>query len=499
VNDGLLHPASEDEVARLVTRARREGQQVRVRGSAHSVAGAIRSDRGMNLRLDQLDRVTFDDLRMQVTVQGGCHLGRDPRDPTGASTWERSLLAALVARGWALPDLGGVAHQTIAGFLATGSSGGTIRHAIEDAVVAVRVVDGTGEVRQLVRGRDEAFHAVTCAMGLLGVVTEVTLQCVPHYDVIGREDITTEADAAWPFYADGGLEGHLRRTEYARLMWWPQDGVRRVVSWQARRMTAADHTRETGPPGALVPRPYRVVGDAGRWPLVGPLLNQGCQAGGGAFYTALAGADRAWAPIAERSRRARALGDRVRRGFGRRVLPKVIRPFVPLGTQRFWDAWHRALPLDEQMSETFLPTTFTEIWLPLDRAGEALRAVRALMDARGPDATGSYLVEVYGARATEGWLHPSTGRDSLRFDLFWYARNPSDPAQGWFVQFWETLRRFGYRLHWGKILPPDPALGARHLAATYPRWEDFLALRERWDPDGVFLTRYWARALGLGT
>src|SRR5258706_656356 len=94
--------------------------------------------------LDRYIGVTFDDARMRVTVQAGCHLGRDPRDPTRTSTWENSLLAQLESRGWALPDLGGGSHQTVSGFLMTGSCGGTVIHAIEDAVVGWRIVDGTG-------------------------------------------------------------------------------------------------------------------------------------------------------------------------------------------------------------------------------------------------------------------------------------------------------------------------------------------------------------------
>jgi hypothetical protein len=155
------------------------------------------------------------------------------------------------------------------------------------------------------------------------------------------------------------------------------------------------------------------------------------------------------------------------------------------------------LPLDNQMSERSLPTDFTEIWLPLERAGEVMRALRAHYDRHGYDATGPYICEIYAARATEAWLHPGYGRDSLRIDIFWFRRNPGDPRAGYFVQFWKLLREFGYRLHWGKHLPLDPELGARHLRANTPRWDDFLAARAELDPDAVFLTPYWRAALGV--
>ncbi len=59
-----------------------------------------------------------------VKVQAGCRLNVDPEDPTGQSKEANGLCAQLQARGWALPDLGGIAAQSIAGFLSTGSAGG---------------------------------------------------------------------------------------------------------------------------------------------------------------------------------------------------------------------------------------------------------------------------------------------------------------------------------------------------------------------------------------
>lgn len=506
--DGYHHPASEDDLVALVRRARRESAQLRVRGSAHSVARAIYTDdvgaarAHCDVMLDRLAAVSFDDAAMRVTAQGGCHLGVDPRDPTGTSTHASSLVAQLDARAWALPDLGGVSHQTVAGFLMTGSCGGSVQHGIEEAVVGYRLVDGAGRVHDLVRGRDELFDAVGSSLGLLGIVTAVTFQCVPRYDLIGRETVTPEGDCGYALTGDGeaGLEGFLRRTEYARLMWWPQEGVRRVVTWQAARMRPSDYDARTGPPGALRARAYSALGDLGEAvpARVGHAVNLASQAAAGVLYDAIAGADRRFAPVAAASPAGARVGAALRGAFAARALPAILRAFVPVAPpQRFWDSWWNGLPMDNQMSERRLPTEFTEIWVPLDRAGEVMRALRAHYDRAGYDATGAFLCELYAARATRAWMHPGYGRDSLRVDLFWFARNAGDPTRGWFVQFWELLRPFAYRLHWGKHLPADSALGHEHLRAHTPRWDDFMAARRELDPGGVFLTRYWREALGV--
>ncbi len=500
--DGYFHPSSEDELCELVRAARRLGKQVRVRGSAHSLKQAIQTDGAehYDVLLDRYIGVRFDDELGQVTVQAGCHLGRDPRDPTRTSTWENSLLAQLTARGWALPDLGGVSHQTVAGFLSTGSCGGSVMHAIEDAVVGYRLVDGTGRVHSFSRG-DEHFDAIGCSLGLLGILSSVTFQCIPSYDIIGRETICEEQSTPYQLYGDGeaGLEGFLRRTEYARLMWWPQRGVQRVSTWQARRMAPRDYAPHTGSPGALKAKPYLALGDAVTQPHAASALNQAAQAVGGLLYDGLAQATRLYSPLAARGTLAKKAGQLVRNAFAERVLPPILRAFVPTDgpPQHFWDSWHDGLPMDNQMSEASLPTQFTEIWVPLEQTGEVMRALREHYDRGGYDATGAYICEVYAARRTSGWMHPSYGRDSLRIDLFWFARNTEDPTSTWFVQFWELLKPFGYRLHWGKFLPKDPALGHQYLRQQLPRWDDFMALRQAMDPDGLFLTRYWREALGL--
>ncbi len=510
-SDGFFHPTSEEELVMLVQAARLSAAKLRVRGAAHSVARAIYTDEGPGARpirrqfdvmLDRYIGVTFDDARMRVTVQAGCHLGHDPRDPTRTSTWDNSLLAQLESHGWALPDLGGVSHQTVSGYLMTGSCGGTVKHAIEDAVVGWRIVDGSGIAHAFERDDDDPrFHAVGCSLGLLGIISTVTLQCVRRYDIVGREDISTESDTAYELFGDGeaGLEGFLRRTEYARLMWWPQQRVRRVVTWQARCMRERDYNAQSGAYGALRPKRYSALGDGLRNPRISRIANRAAQAAGGLFYDGLAQTARRFEPLARGSMPVRVVGDRLRQTFAARVLPSILRQFVKTSAvpQRFWESWCHGLPLDNQMSEASLPTEFTEIWVPLARAGEVMRALREHYDRVGHDATGAFLCEVYAARSTQAWLHPAYQRDSLRIDLFWFARNHDDPTRGWFVQFWRLLQPFAYRLHWGKHLPSDPELGAVHLRRHTPRWDDFLSLRKNMDPDDVFLTSYWRSALGI--
>ncbi len=504
--DGYYHPRSEPELQSLVRLARARGASLRVRGSLHSIPGAIHTDgrlagtgRDIDVSLDRYTCVTFDDARRRVTVQAGCRLGDDPGDPTGLATFQASLVAQLDARGWALPDLGGVTHQTVSGFLMTGSCGGTVRYSNEDAVVAFRFIDGEGNICEVERDRDDLFDAFACSMGLLGVVSTVTFACVDRYDLVGRATVTS--DDAWPTRLSGPgtspLESFFRETDYARLMWWPQAGVERVVTWQARLMTDADYTHETGPRGALRPRPYDQIGTGLTHPRLRDGASQVVQWMGGKAFDAMARARHLARRIERRAPATARLVGPLRSAFTSHVLPRILGQFVPLDTegQRFWDTWWHGLPMDNQMSESSLPTSFTEIWVPLEATHEVMSSLRAHFRKGGFSATGAFLFEIYAARASRYWMHPGHGRDSLRIDVFWFDRNGEDPVTTFFPQFWELLAPFGYRLHWGKYLPADG--GASYLRKQYPRWDDFLRARTALDPGDVFLNAHFRKALGL--
>src|SRR4051812_24441761 len=183
-DDGFYHPASEREIGELIQHAGANGLKVRVRGSAHSVKAAIftgnfeqppTTDRDLNLILDRMTQVSFDEAKQQVTAQGGCHLGLDPMDPTGQSTRENSLFFQVDQKGWAFPTTGGISTQTVGGFMSTGSAGTSLHQAVGRQVLAIRLVDGLGNIQEYHKADDldDPFYAAGVSMGLLGVITSV--------------------------------------------------------------------------------------------------------------------------------------------------------------------------------------------------------------------------------------------------------------------------------------------------------------------------------------
>lgn len=276
--DGLYHPASEADLVELVRLANRKGLQLRVRGAAHSVSHAIYTDparpypdritvqtppAGPNVNV-MLDRYrgwrVLDEERRLVEADAGIHIGPDPGDPTGGATLETSLLWQLVTeKGWSLEETGGITHQTISGFTATGSAGGSTKFAATNNLWGFRFVDGRGAVHEVTRDDDEAnlFYAMCPNLGLLGVVSKVILKCVPAFNIEGEEAITTVETCPADLFGAGtadrpALEQLLRDTDYGRLIWWPQRGADRVVTWRAQRID---------PKPGFKPKPYTQFGD----------------------------------------------------------------------------------------------------------------------------------------------------------------------------------------------------------------------------------------------
>jgi D-arabinono-1,4-lactone oxidase len=546
--DGYYHPSSEAELVALVKWVSSTAGELRVRGSTHTFPHrAIFTDnapgaspREVNVMLDRYRAVRWvDEKAGLVEVETGCNLSVNPYDPTHTSTVENGLLHQLQQKGWALSDLGGITHQTDAGFLSTGSSGGSLKFGIDDNVVAIRFVDGSGDIHEVSRDTDpDVFAAAGVSMGLLGVLSKVTFRCIPTFNIEGTEATTGEADCEIDLFGEGdngrpSLETFLRETEYTRLMWWPQAKLERVVVWKAHRIE---------PRPDFVPEPYQEIGahpeasevlaglllsiignldDLSALPRkIAPLFDQ-------LSDSLLDNLEKFGfsAPVAEAfasivSKVVEVGVDGVLEFPGMELvghvlkkhladlLPVLYKPFVtldsekkPPGPQHFRDYWWLGLPMDNQIDDVLMPTFFTEIWIPISKTRAVMTTLRDFFDKGGLAATGTYSFEIYGAKASPFWMSPaSDGEAAVRVDVFWFGYNAGDPAVDLYPAFWDLLAPFGFKLHWGKFLPGDPPperKWAKYFAGQFRRWNDFLELRARLDPKNIFLTAYWREHLGL--
>lgn len=165
----LERPASRTEVAAAIERAANAGRVVRVVGAGHSFTDAALTS-GTLLSLDRLDRVLdVDPESGQVRVEAGTTL--------------HALSAALHAYGLALPNLGDVDVQSVAGATATGTHGtGAKLQNLSAGLCSIELTLADGSALEVDSRTDlEAWRAARVSIGALGVVTAVTLQAVPAF------------------------------------------------------------------------------------------------------------------------------------------------------------------------------------------------------------------------------------------------------------------------------------------------------------------------------
>ena len=142
------------------------------------------------------------------------------------------------------------------------------------------------------------------------------------------------------------------------------------------------------------------------------------------------------------------------------------------------------------MLSTVRAVRFNEMeWsLPAARGAEALREIKALIARR--DFPLMFPLEYRWVKGDDLWLSPNHGRDSVHISVHQYR---GMPFEGYFDAVQAICLNHGGRPHWGKV----HSLKAARLATLYPRWDDFLALREKMDPQGRFLTPYLRGLFGV--
>lgn len=556
-SDGFYHPQTEEEIIELVKTAYQSNLQVRCRGAAHSVAQSIYTDPGpgqqpvpnkvsednppigpnINIMLDRYTKIDWiDEKNGIVEAEAGIHLGADP----GKTTLEESFLWKIWEKGWALTDLGGITHQTISGFMMTGSAGGTLTYDLVDNIEAFRVIDGRGNVEWIDKNNAQ-FFAFGSSLGLLGIISKIRFKLIPRFLIKGQEKTTPTAinECEIDLFGPGQLgkpsmQSFLKNTQYTRIMWWPQKGLERIVTWQAERIKYNDDPN-------FIPKPYYEFSSNG-------FVTSLEELGGAVLYTLLGNKNFIviWQKILSDFNRFRLIINKIwAKKIGsvlafiasflvtliiliigiipisilaifqfltRLILTPVLNILQPLTTDKnpkkeFEDYYYRSLPMDNAADDVLLGTEFTEIWLPIQYSEQVMNLLNEHYNKNGYAATGAFSNEIYGGHPTQFWMHQgyTNGSDefkdgTIRVDLFWYMGNTGVPndRNGYYSQFWNLFKQANipYRLHWGKFVPDyDFEIWANYYKENLPMLTEFLKLRENRDPNNLFLTDYWKQRL----
>lgn len=411
-------PGSVEAVRRAVTAASARSLRLKAVGAGHSFSGiALAPDVLVDLS-DLRGLVSVDRERARVTVRAGTHLWEMPR-----------ILAPL---GLAMPNLGDIDRQTIAGAVSTGTHGTGLRFGgIATQVVGVTLVTGDGTLLTVDEDNEpELLPAVALGLGALGVIVDVTLQCVPAF-LLEAVERPQPLDDTLAGIADHAAADHFE------FYWFPGTDVA-VTKTNTRR------------PERAVRRPIPPVR---RW------ADESLLANGVYRVTCAAGA----------------------------VVPAVIPPVARIAGRTFGNRTyvdHSARVFTQNRTVRFREMEYA---VPVDELVPAFRDIQNLIAERGWRI--SFPLEVRMAAGDDRWLSTAHGRDTAYIAVHRYWRE--DPTE-YFGAVETLMRARGGRPHWGK----EHGLDAEALSARYPRFGDFLAVRDRLDPGRVFSNAYLDRVLG---
>jgi FAD/FMN-containing dehydrogenase len=452
-------PRSTEEIGQAITAAANDGITVRALGSGHSFTPAAATS-GVALDLSGWAGVVAADLDSGlVTVRSG--------------TTIRELNATLDTLGLAMANLGDIDAQTVAGAISTGTHGtGASLGGIATQVVGLELVLADGSVVSCsAEENPDLFSAARVSVGALGVLSTVTLQCVPAFTLVADERpmVLEEVLARFgEFAADN---------DHFEFYWFPYG--KNALLKRNNRIPLEDD------------EPLTLAGGASASSRGEPSL--GTAAGALAKTAVVPGARKTAAPgPMPRWRRFLEYEVMENAAFGAlcrtgRAVPATIKPLNRLAAASLSKRTYSAPSHEVFVTPRRVRFVESEYAVPRESLLDVLRELRAGVAELADPVM--FPVEIRVAAADDIWLSTAYGRESAYVAIHQYV---GLPYTDYFRLFESIAASVGGRPHWGKMHARDAA----YLGSVYPRFADFLRIRDSLDPSRRFANPYLSQVLG---
>ncbi|XP_058190183.1 probable L-gulonolactone oxidase 6 [Rhododendron vialii] len=212
----VAYPTTEEELISVVATATKAKRKMKVATrSSHSIPKLVcpDGDEGLLISTKLLNRkLEIDRMRMTITVESGVTLKR--------------LIHEAAKAGLALPNVPYWWGFTVGGMLGTGAHGSTLfsdGSAVQDYVIQIRIVtpagpeEGYGKVRTIASG-DPDLKATRVSLGVLGVISQVTFKLQPLFKRSITYSVKKDVDLADQVTRFG------YQYEFADITWYPSQG-----------------------------------------------------------------------------------------------------------------------------------------------------------------------------------------------------------------------------------------------------------------------------------
>jgi L-gulonolactone oxidase len=345
----------------------------------------------------------------------------------------KALTSAAAAHGLTVVTPTLFPKPTIGGAIAVGAHGTDFRNGgIEDRILEMKIVDAQGDVR-VVTWNDLDMGAAKVALGTLGLMYSVTLQLEPQYDVATEIRLLPVKQVLAEFDDLQASCGFLE------MFWFPFQ--KNMWVYMMDRTTA--------------PR------DRKTW----------------------------W------TRLKRNVNTGVQNVASQRLIPWLARhapQLTPvLNTIASRLAFHEGLTVQTASDAFHFQRAYAKCWemeyaVPAADAARVWRDGIALVEHYAASALHPVNLALHGrfTGASSAWIAPNYGRPTCYIDVTTAAGTPH-----WRDFFGELEKQWiaipGARPHWGKLF-----FQRDDLVTRYDQMQRFLAVRQRWDPQRVFLNRF---------
>lgn len=164
-----------------------------------------------------------------------------------------------------------------------------------------------------------------------------------------------------------------------------------------------------------------------------------------------------------------------------KMIDKIMRSFVSRDEKVNWS--HLAFPTER--SFRFMEMEYN---LPYKYFKQAMAEIREAIKTH--QFRTLFPIEIRFVKADDLWLSPAYQRDSVYFAVHTYI---SEDYKPYFDCMEKIFRKYEGRPHWGKMHTQTKS----ELETTYPKFNDFLKVREKYDPKGIFLNPHLRTIFGL--
>ena len=418
---GYYEPRNTEELAEIVRAANAQNQKVKAVGSGHSWSD-VPCTNGYMISLKKFNKILEIDVKNQtVTAQSGVQVYQ--------------LIDAIKQYDLALSTLGSICEQTLAGALATGTHGTSLfQGGLASTVVELELVDGLGQVIKCSKQLStETFAASLIGIGVLGIVTQITIQCSQQFYLNERmehwsiKDVIKNIDV-------------LSKENYFRL-WYTTQNHGAIVNTFTQVKSPVQSTS----------RLRRFKGQISWYLWIYQYYN-----------------------------------------FSK----KQLLPFIRVDQSQYILCYPRWLlkiyKLFIDLTKSPRKTLISEYGIAVDQAATVIGKIIALVQQG--EIKGDLRFEVRFGDAEESWLSTAYQRPTCYVQTVFELKSFVSPEaqQEAFCQVETLIKSFNGRPHWAK----DHSYTSPDLRRVYPRWGEFLHIRQKLDPLQCFTNAYLSRILG---